>query len=101
MGIIPLVIICGVVLGVGIITGDFTSMPLNVAITITVIVALLMNRKESFAKKVEVFTKGAGHSNIVLMMLIFILAGAFSNTAEKMGGVKSTVNLGLSLIQKI
>lgn len=32
------------------------------------------------------------------MMLIFILAGAFSNTAEKMGGVKSTVNLGLSLI---
>ena len=36
-------------------------MPLNVAITITVIVALLMNRKESFAKKVEVFTKGAGH----------------------------------------
>ena len=38
-------------LGVGIITGDFTSMPLNVAITITVIVALLMNRKESFAKK--------------------------------------------------
>ncbi len=67
-------------------------------ITITVIVALLMNRKESFAKKVEVFTKGAGHSNIILMMLIFILAGAFSNTAEKIGSVKSTVNLGLSLI---
>ncbi|RQN33010.1 Na+/H+ antiporter NhaC family protein, partial [Paraburkholderia tropica] len=45
-----------------------------------------------------VFTKGAGHSNIILMMLIFILAGAFSTTAEKMGGVSSTVNLGLSLI---
>ena len=57
-----------------------------------------MNRKETFAKKVEVFTKGAGHSNIILMMLIFILAGAFSTTAEKMGGVSSTVNLGLSLI---
>ena len=49
-------------------------------------------------QKVEVFTKGAGHSNIILMMLIFILAGAFSTTAEKMGGVSSTVNLGLSLI---
>ncbi|KKI56291.1 Methionine transporter MetT [Staphylococcus pasteuri] len=73
-------------------------MPLNVAITITVIVALLMNRKEKFATKVEVFTKGAGHSNIILMMLIFILAGAFSTTTEKMGGVSSTVNLGLSLI---
>ena len=96
--LIPLLVFVLLFLGVGIISGDFTTMPLNVAITITVIVALLMNRKETFAKKVEVFTKGAGHSNIILMMLIFILAGAFSTTAEKMGGVSSTVNLGLSLI---
>ena len=96
--LIPLLFFVLLFLGVGIISGDFTTMPLNVAITITVIVALLMNRKETFAKKVEVFTKGAGHSNIILMMLIFILAGAFSTTAEKMGGVSSTVNLGLSLI---
>ena len=96
--LIPLLLFVLLFLGVRIISGDFTTMPLNVAITITVIVALLMNRKETFAKKVEVFTKGAGHSNIILMMLIFILAGAFSTTAEKMGGVSSTVNLGLSLI---
>ena len=96
--LIPLLLFVLLFLGVGIISVDFTTMPLNVAITITVIVALLMNRKETFAKKVEVFTKGAGHSNIILMMLIFILAGAFSTTAEKMGGVSSTVNLGLSLI---
>ena len=96
--LIPLLLFVLLFLGVGIISGDFTTMPLNVAITITVIVALLMNRTETFAKKVEVFTKGAGHSNIILMMLIFILAGAFSTTAEKMGGVSSTVNLGLSLI---
>ncbi|MBF8057205.1 Na+/H+ antiporter NhaC family protein [Staphylococcus epidermidis] len=96
--LIPLLLFVLLFLGVGIISGDFTTMPLNVAITITVIVALLMNRKETFAKKVEVFTKSAGHSNIILMMLIFILAGAFSTTAEKMGGVSSTVNLGLSLI---
>lgn len=96
--LLPLLLFVLLFLGVGIVSGDFTTMPLNVAITITVIVALLMNRKESFAKKVEVFTKGAGHSNIILMMLIFILAGAFSTTAEKMGGVTSTVNLGLSLI---
>ncbi|MCH9557866.1 Na+/H+ antiporter NhaC family protein [Staphylococcus epidermidis] len=98
LALIPLLLFVLLFLGVGIISGDFTTMPLNVAITITVIVALLMNRKETFAKKVEVFTKGAGHSNIILMMLIFILAGAFSTTAEKMGGVSSTVNLGLSLI---
>ena len=96
--LLPLLLFVLLFLGVGIISGDFTTMPLNVAITVTVVVALLMNRKERFAKKIEVFTKSAGHSNIILMMLIFILAGAFSTTTEKMGGVASTVNLGLSLI---
>ncbi|PHK50291.1 Na+/H+ antiporter NhaC family protein [Staphylococcus edaphicus] len=96
--LIPLIIFVGMFLGVGIITGDFTTMPLNVAILVASIVGLVLNRKESFQKKVEIFTKGAGHSNIILMMLIFLLAGAFSQTTEDMGGVKSTVNLGLSLI---
>lgn len=96
--LLPLVLFIALFLGVGAVTDDFTTMPLNVAITVTVIVALLMNRKERFADKVEVFTKGAGHSNIILMVFIFILAGAFSTTTEKMGGVESTVNLGLSLI---
>jgi len=73
-------------------------MPLNVAIVVASIIGLLMNRKETFQKKVDVFTKGAGHSNIILMMLIFLLAGAFSQTTEDMGGVTSTVNLGLSFI---
>jgi len=96
--LIPLIIFVGMFLGVGIATGDFTTMPLNVAILVASIIGLLLNRKEAFQKKIEVFTKGAGHSNIVLMMLIFLLAGAFSQTTEDMGGVKSTVNLGLSLI---
>lgn len=96
--LIPLILFVGLFLGVGIITGDFTKMPLNIAITIAVIVALIMNRKEKFTEKVEVFTKGAGHPNIILMVLIFVLAGAFSKVTEEMGGVKSTVNLGLSLI---
>ncbi|WP_057509928.1 Na+/H+ antiporter NhaC family protein [Staphylococcus simulans] len=98
VALIPLILFVGLFLGVGIITGDFTKMPLNIAITIAVIVALIMNRKEKFTEKVEVFTKGAGHSNIILMVLIFVLAGAFSKVTEDMGGVKSTVNLGLSLI---
>jgi len=96
--LVPLIIFVGIFLGVGVITGDFSIMPLNVAIIIASIVGLLINKKETFSKKVDVFTKGAGHSNIILMMLIFLLAGAFSQTTEDMGGVKSTVNLGLSFI---
>lgn len=96
--LVPLIVFVAMFLGVGIATGDFTTMPLNVAIIVASIIGLLLNRKETFQQKVEIFTKGAGHSNIVLMMLIFLLAGAFSQTTEDMGGVKSTVNLGLSII---
>ncbi|WP_251517797.1 MULTISPECIES: Na+/H+ antiporter NhaC family protein [Staphylococcus] len=96
--LLPLIVFIGMFLGVGIITGDFSTMPLNVAILVASLFGLFLNRKESFQNKIEIFTKGAGHSNIVLMMVIFLLAGAFSKTTENMGGVKSTVNLGLSLI---
>lgn len=94
----PLLAFVLLFLGIGIVTGDFSTMPLNVAITVAVIIGLLLNRKEKFVHKVEVFTRGAGESNIILMVLIFLLAGAFSQTTEDMGGVTSTVNLGLSLI---
>src|SRR5699024_1160669 len=87
--LVPLIIFVGILLGVCVITSDFSIMPRNVAIIIASIVGLLMNRKETFHRKVDVFTKGAGHSNIILLMLIFLLAGAFSQTTEDMGGVKS------------
>lgn len=47
--------------------------------------ALLMNRKVKFEEKVEVFCKGAGNTNIVLMVLIFILAGAFAQVLNQWG----------------
>ncbi|MCD8889762.1 Na+/H+ antiporter NhaC family protein [Staphylococcus arlettae] len=94
----PLIVFVLLFLGVGIITGDFTTMPLNVAIVIASIFGLVQNRKKPFGEKIDIFTKGAGHPNIILMVLIFILAGAFSQTTEDMGGVQSTVNLGLTLI---
>ncbi|RIM27843.1 Na+/H+ antiporter NhaC family protein [Staphylococcus chromogenes] len=96
--LIPLVVFICIFLGAGIITKDFTFMPLNVAAIVGVIIALVMNPKEKFTDKVEIFAKSAGHPNIILMMFIFILAGAFSKTAEAMGGVESIVNFGLSMI---
>lgn len=58
--LIPLIVFVGLFLGVGIGTGDFSTMPLNVAIIVASIVGLVLNRKETFAQKVEIFTKGAG-----------------------------------------
>ena len=56
--LLPLVLFIALFLGIGIATGDFSNMPLNVAITITVIVALMMNRKEKFSKRLKYLLKG-------------------------------------------
>ncbi|KAA0966912.1 Na+/H+ antiporter NhaC family protein [Sporosarcina sp. ANT_H38] len=94
----PLLVFVLLFIGTGIFTKDFSNMPLNVAILIAATIALMMNRKETLSSKVETFTRGAGHPNIILMAIIFILAGAFSAVASGMGAVESTVNLGLSLL---
>lgn len=96
--LLPFVAFIVLFIGTGIISGDFTAMPLNVAVLIACMIAFLMNRQEKLATKIEVFTKGAGNSNVMLMVLIFILAGAFSSVAKGMGAVDSTVNLGLDFI---
>lgn len=98
IALFPLLVFVLLFVGSGAITGDFSYMPLNIAIVIASAVALLMNRKEKLAAKIEVFAKGAGHPNIMLLVMIFILAGAFAQTAEAMGAVEATVNMGLSFI---
>ncbi|MGG1593747.1 Na+/H+ antiporter NhaC family protein [Terribacillus saccharophilus] len=96
--LIPFVVFLILFIGSGIITGDFYTFPVIVAITVSAGVALAMNRKESLTKKVDIFCKGAGNPNVMLMVVIFLLAGAFSEVAKGMGAVESTVNLTLSLI---
>ncbi|MBO0993924.1 Na+/H+ antiporter NhaC family protein [Bacillus sp. SD088] len=98
LALLPLLVFVLLFIGNGIISGDFSNMPLNVAIVIAATVALAMNRKETLTRKLDIFTKGAGHPNIILMVVIFILAGAFAETAKGMGAVDSTVNMGLSFI---
>lgn len=94
----PLLVFVFLFIGAGIFTKDFSKMPLNVAVLVAAAVALMMNRKETFPHKVGTFIKGAGNPNIILMGIIFILAGAFTEVAKGMGAVESTVNLGLSLL---
>jgi Na+/H+ antiporter NhaC len=98
LALMPLIIFLALFVGSGIITGDFYKMPILVAIIIASGSALMMNRKESFTAKVENFAKGAGHPDLMIMVFIFILAGAFSEVAKGMGSVESTVNLALSFL---
>lgn len=98
LALLPLGIFLVLFLGIGIVTKDFYKMPVLVAFMIATAVAFMLNGNESLNNKVETFCKGAGHIDIMMMCLIFILAGAFAQVAKDMGGVEATVNLSLSFI---
>lgn len=96
--LLPLLVFIIVYVSSAILAKDFYAVSVIVPFLASTLVALIMNRKVKFEEKVEIFCRGAGNSNIILMILIFILAGAFAQVAKSMGAVDSTVNLGLSIL---
>ena len=75
----------------------FYQFPSVTAMFLAVIAAFCMGR-ETLDEKFAVFARGAANENVLTMLMIYILAGAFSTVAKTMGGVEATVNLGLSII---
>lgn len=96
--LLPLLVFIVVYVSSAIIANDFYAVSVIVPFLAATLVALFMNRKVKFEERVEIFCKGAGNSNIILMVLIFVLAGSFAQVAKAMGAVDSTVNLGLSIL---
>jgi len=76
----------------------FYQFPAVVAMFIAVLVAFAMNYKAGINENFKVFAKGAASEDIMNMLMIFLLAGAFSAVARAMGGVEATVNFGVSII---
>ena len=68
------------------------------AFSIALIAAFLQNRKLSFDEKIHICAKGIGDDNIVIMLFIFLMAGAFSEIASEAGGASSTANMLLNII---
>ncbi|WP_044203154.1 Na+/H+ antiporter NhaC family protein [Flammeovirga sp. OC4] len=96
--LIPLLTFLVSYLAVSIITGDFYKMPATVSFLLASVVALSMNPKASLKEKINTYTQGMGHSDIMLMCIIFLLAGAFGNVSKSMGAIDSTVNLALTYL---
>ena len=96
--LVPLGVFLISYLVVSIIAGDFYKMPITVAFVISSIVAVAMAKNGNLQKRIETFCQGAANPNIMLMVLIFILAGAFAQTTKAMGAVDATVNLALSIL---
>ena len=103
LALIPFLIFIIIYLGAGLLLQAqgkemaFYQFPSVTAMFIAVLAAFCMG-KESINEKFSVFARGAANENVLTILMIYILAGAFSTVAKAMGGVDSTVNLGLSVI---
>lgn len=94
----PLVVFLLSYLVVSIIAGDFYKIPITVAFVVSSVVTIAISKGGKLSNRIEQFCRGAANSNIMLMVLIFILAGAFAQTAKAMGAVDATVNLAMSIL---
>lgn len=82
---------------VSVIVGDFYSMPIAVSLVLASVWAIVIFTGTSLAERIEVFSRSAGHVNILYMIWIFILAGAFATLAKELGAVEATVDLALRI----
>lgn len=55
----------------------FYNIPIIIAFLVAILVACLQNRSVSFDKKLELMASGLADKNIITMLLIFLVAGAF------------------------
>ena len=93
----PLLVFLILYLATSIIAQDFYAIPIAVAFLFSSIYALL-TLKGTMTERIKIFAKGSGNSTMVLMLAIFILAGAFAASAKTMGAVDATVNLALKYL---
>ena len=93
----PLVVFIVLYLVTSIIARDFYKVPITVAFMISSIYAIAITRGH-LRRRINVFSRGAGTPQMMLMIWIFVLAGAFAHSAKVMGAIDATVNLTLSFL---
>jgi len=94
----PLGVFIVMYLVTSIIAGDFYKVPITVGFLVASMYAVIISGGLPLRKRIDIFSKGAGTSQMMLMIWIFILAGAFANSAKVMGSIDATVNLALTLL---
>ncbi|MCR4583991.1 MAG: Na+/H+ antiporter NhaC family protein [Prevotella sp.] len=94
----PLAVFITLYLVTSIIAGDFYKVPITVAFLVSSIYAVVISGGVPLRKRIDTFSRGAATEQMMLMIWIFILAGAFANSAKVMGSIDATVNLTLALL---
>ena len=94
----PLFVFLCLYLVSSIIANDFYRIPISAAFLLASIYGILICRGKSLEERVSVFSRGDGNKNVLLMIWIFVLAGAFAATAKQIGAIDATVNLALKIL---
>ena len=94
----PLAVFVMLYLVTSIIAGDFYKVPITVAFMAASIYAIVISGGLPLAARLNNYSRGASNEQMMLMVWIFVLAGAFANSARTMGSIDATVNLTLSLL---
>ncbi len=81
-----------------VVASDFYKVPITVAFLISCVYGVAVVGKGSLDTRISLFCRGAGSENVILMLLIFILAGAFASAAKAMGSIDATVDLTLKIV---
>ena len=93
----PILVFLVVYLVSSLLAGDFYKVPVSSAFLVASVYAVAITPGK-LSGRVSVFSQSAGHWNIMLMVWIFMLAGAFAGSAREIGSIEATVNLTLSII---
>jgi Na+/H+ antiporter NhaC len=94
----PLIIFVVLYLVLSLVAGDFSSAPLSVVFLISSVFAVATSTKHSLEERIQIYGHGASEPNLLLMLWIYVLAGAFSQSAKDMGAIDTTVNLALQIL---
>ncbi len=94
----PLFVFIAFYLITSIIAGDFYKIPITVAFMVSSIYAIIICNGKPLMQRINTYSRGAATEQMMLMIWIFVLAGAFAHSAKMMGSIDATVNLTLSLL---
>ena len=94
----PLLVFLCLYLVVSLIVNDFYKVPITVAFLVSSVYAICITKGLSLNDRVMQFSQGAANKNVMLMIWIFVLAGAFAQRAKDIGAIDATVNLTLQLL---
>ena len=98
LALLPFLVFAAFYVGLSVWARDFYKVPMVIAFLVASAVSVALNSKKTLTEKIDMYSFGMGETNIMMMCLIFILAGAFATVAKGSGAVDAAVEIAQSLV---